>query len=61
MLKIGENIHIIAPSVKEALKERDGGFFVNLARKQREAGADVINLNMGDDKCPATEGEQQSD
>jgi cobalamin-dependent methionine synthase I len=47
MLKIGENIHIIAPSVKEALKERDGGFFVDLARKQKEAGADVIDLNIG--------------
>ena len=47
MLKIGENIHIIAPSVKEALKERDGGFFVDLARKQQEAGADVIDLNIG--------------
>ncbi len=47
MLKIGENIHIIAPSVKEALKERDGGFFVDMARKQKEAGADVIDLNIG--------------
>jgi 5-methyltetrahydrofolate corrinoid/iron sulfur protein methyltransferase len=47
MYKIGENIHIVSPKVKEALKERDGGFFVDLARKQQEAGADVIDLNIG--------------
>ena len=35
MLLIGENIHIIAPKVKEALNARDGAFFVNLARKQK--------------------------
>lgn len=47
MYKIGENIHIISPKVKEALAERDGGFFVDLARKQKEAGADAIDLNIG--------------
>lgn len=47
MYKIGENIHIISPSVKTALADRDGAFFVNLARKQQEAGADVIDLNIG--------------
>ncbi len=47
MYKIGENIHIVSPKVKEALKERDGGFFVDLARKQQAAGADVIDLNIG--------------
>jgi 5-methyltetrahydrofolate corrinoid/iron sulfur protein methyltransferase len=47
MYSIGENIHIIAPKVKEALKERDGTFFVDLARKQKDAGADVIDLNIG--------------
>jgi 5-methyltetrahydrofolate corrinoid/iron sulfur protein methyltransferase len=47
MYKIGENIHIVSPKVKEALKERDGGFFVDLAREQHEAGADVIDLNIG--------------
>jgi 5-methyltetrahydrofolate corrinoid/iron sulfur protein methyltransferase len=47
MYKIGENIHIVSPSVKEALKERDGTFFVDLARKQKDAGADVIDLNIG--------------
>ncbi len=47
MYKIGENIHIVSPKVKEALKERDGAFFVDLARKQKEAGADAIDLNIG--------------
>lgn len=47
MYKIGENIHIISPSVKQALADRDGAFFVNMARKQKEAGADAIDLNIG--------------
>jgi 5-methyltetrahydrofolate corrinoid/iron sulfur protein methyltransferase len=47
MYKIGENIHIISPSVKQALADRDGAFFVDLARKQKDAGADVIDLNIG--------------
>ena len=47
MYKIGENIHIVSPSVKEALKNRDGGFFVDQARKQKDAGGDAIDLNIG--------------
>ncbi len=47
MYRIGENIHIVSPKVKEALKERDGEFFVDLARQQAEAGADAIDLNIG--------------
>jgi 5-methyltetrahydrofolate corrinoid/iron sulfur protein methyltransferase len=47
MYTIGENIHIVSPKVKEALKERDGSFFVDLAREQHEAGVDVIDLNIG--------------
>ncbi|MEJ2011483.1 MAG: dihydropteroate synthase [Anaerolineales bacterium] len=47
MYKIGENIHIISPRVKEALSDRDGAFFVELARKQQAAGADAIDLNIG--------------
>ncbi len=47
MYKIGENIHIVSAKVKQALKGRDGGFFVRLAQKQKEAGADVIDLNIG--------------
>ena len=47
MYKIGENIHIISPSVKQALADRDGTFFVDLARRQQQAGADAIDLNIG--------------
>lgn len=50
MLVIGENIHIISPRVKEALAEREGGFFVDLARKQKEAGATALDLNIGPQK-----------
>ncbi len=47
MYKIGENIHIVSPKVKAALKDRDGAFFVDMARRQKDAGADVIDLNIG--------------
>src|SRR3989337_1308230 len=50
MLLIGESIHIISPKVKEALAARNGAFFVDLARKQKEAGADVLDLNIGPQK-----------
>ena len=47
MYIIGENIHIISPKVKEALKERDAKFFQELAVKQVEAGAQALDLNLG--------------
>lgn len=47
MYIIGENIHIISPRVKEALAARDGEFFATLARRQIEAGADALDLNIG--------------
>ena len=50
MYIIGENIHIISPSVKEAVAERDIKFFQDLAVKQVEAGADVLDLNIGPQK-----------
>lgn len=50
MYHIGENIHIISPRVKEALAERDGGFFVELARQQKDAGAHALDLNIGPQK-----------
>lgn len=50
MFIIGENIHIISPRVKQALAERDGAFFVQLARKQKEAGAHALDLNIGPQK-----------
>lgn len=50
MYIIGENIHIISPKVKEALANRDGTFFVDLARKQVQAGAQALDLNIGPQK-----------
>jgi 5-methyltetrahydrofolate corrinoid/iron sulfur protein methyltransferase len=47
MYIIGENIHIISPRVKEALAARDGQFFTDLARRQIEAGAKALDLNIG--------------
>lgn len=47
MYIIGENIHIISPKVKVALRERDAKFFQDLAVRQVEAGAGALDLNMG--------------
>jgi len=47
MYIIGENIHIISEKVKEALTNRDGKFFQELAVKQVEAGAKAIDINLG--------------
>ena len=47
MYIIGENIHIISANVKEAIKERNGRFFQDLAVRQVEAGAHALDLNLG--------------
>ena len=47
---IGENIHIISPKVKEGIANRDGTFFVDLARRQMQAGAWALDLNIGPQK-----------
>lgn len=47
MYIIGENIHIISDSVKNALRERDAKFFQEIAVKQVEAGAQALDLNLG--------------
>jgi 5-methyltetrahydrofolate corrinoid/iron sulfur protein methyltransferase len=50
MYIIGENIHIISPSVKKALAEKDAEFFKTSAIQQVEAGAKAIDLNLGRQK-----------
>jgi len=50
MYIIGENIHIIAPSVKEAVKNKDTEFFKTSAIRQVEQGADCVDLNIGPQK-----------
>ncbi|MFH2039781.1 MAG: dihydropteroate synthase [Chloroflexota bacterium] len=47
MYIIGENIHIISEKVKEALKSRDSEFFMDLAIRQVEAGAQAVDINLG--------------
>ena len=47
MYIIGENIHIISQKVKDALKDKNGRFFQELAVKQVEAGADCLDINLG--------------
>lgn len=47
---IGENIHIISPKVKEAVKDQNIKFFQDMALKQIEAGADIVDLNIGPQK-----------
>jgi len=50
MLVIGENIHIIAPKVKKAVKKRDTEAVQEMARAQVDAGADIVDLNIGPQK-----------
>ena len=50
MLIIGENIHIISPRVKEALANRDRNFFIDMARREKEAGVYALDLNIGPQK-----------
>ena len=47
MILIGENIHILAKVVSDALKARDEKPLQELAIKQAEAGVDYIDLNIG--------------
>ena len=50
MYIIGENIHIISPPVKEAVKNRDEEFFKAAAIKQVEYGVSAVDLNIGPQK-----------
>jgi 5-methyltetrahydrofolate corrinoid/iron sulfur protein methyltransferase len=46
-IMIGENIHCIAPSIKEAMDKRDPGPILERAEKQLKAGATYLDLNIG--------------
>ena len=50
MYIIGENIHIMAPKVKQALADQDAKFFQDLAVRMVDAGADAVDLNIGPQK-----------
>ena len=47
MIVIGECIHIIAKRVREAVDNRDKQFIQDLAKRQVEKGAQVLDLNLG--------------
>jgi 5-methyltetrahydrofolate--homocysteine methyltransferase len=47
MLIIGENINATIPKVKEAILGRNEDFIKGLALKQGEAGAKLIDINVG--------------
>ena len=55
MLIIGENIHIISPRVKEAVRKRDTEAMQRLAQAQVDAGADMLDLNIGPQKRQGVE------
>jgi 5-methyltetrahydrofolate corrinoid/iron sulfur protein methyltransferase len=50
VLIIGENIQILSPGVRRAIEERDAAFLQDLARRQVEAGAAMLDLNIGPQK-----------
>jgi len=50
VLIIGENIHIIAPPVKAAIEARDAKTVQDMALRQVEAGAGIVDLNIGPQK-----------
>jgi 5-methyltetrahydrofolate corrinoid/iron sulfur protein methyltransferase len=47
MYIIGENIHIIAPRVREAINNRDTKAIQEMALAQVQAGASCVDLNIG--------------
>lgn len=52
---IGENIHIISKSIREAVDNRDKTLIQELAKKQVEGGAKYIDLNIGPRKKDGVE------
>ena len=50
MIIIGESIHVISPRVREAIETRNKAFIQDLARRQAEKGAGMIDLNIGPQK-----------
>lgn len=50
MLIIGENIQILSPAVKEAIENRDAAAIQRQALRQVEAGAGILDLNIGPQK-----------
>jgi 5-methyltetrahydrofolate--homocysteine methyltransferase len=55
MLVVSDNLNVVKRSVAEAIDKRDGGSIRELAHKITEAGADVIDLNLGPSPRGATD------
>lgn len=47
MYIIGENIQILSPRIKTAIADRDPTYIRELARKQVDSGASMLDLNIG--------------
>lgn len=47
MIIIGENIHVIAKDVSQAIRERNAKVIQALAKEQTEAKADYLDVNVG--------------
>ena len=47
MIVIGERINIITKTMARAMEERDPEPILEMARKQKEGGADYLDLNIG--------------
>ena len=50
MLILGENIHIVSPTVKQIIDDRDAEGIQRLAKDQVEHGAGILDLNIGPQK-----------
>lgn len=50
MYIIAENLHIIAPRFKQAIRDKDEGYIKDTAVKMVEAGAQAVDLNIGPQK-----------
>src|SRR3972149_11173644 len=55
MIVIGECIHVISTQVRTAIETKDKAFIQDLARRQAEAGAHYIDLNIGPQKRTGVE------
>jgi len=55
MIIIGEKINATIPSTREIIAERDTGKLVELAKRQSDAGANYIDVNVGLDTASRDE------
>ena len=55
MIAIGECLQIISGKVRTAVEERDKGFLQDLAKRQVDKGANMLDLNIGPQKKTGAE------